>query len=106
MLDDQEQKELLMDEMYSKIWERPEFSKVYVQNFYTWYKIDLDYSGYISQLERARCLTLDDVSIIYDCLGTNGGTFLEFFGLRVFKFFFEKNRWIVSKGLNPFVDIK
>ena len=95
------QKKLFLDELENKIINQSEFSKKYVQHFSTLYKLPSDYSIYTSELAKIKCLLKDDVEIIFACLKDSGANF-DFFGIILFRKFFERTTWFVKEKINPF----
>jgi predicted phosphodiesterase len=96
-LEKTEKKEELI-QFKQKLFSNSEYLKKYVKNFLTLYKLPEDRQAVLNKMEEVKCLMLDEVDYIENCLYQNGGNYMTYIGTVLYRKFFERKIWF---SLNP-----
>ena len=83
---------------------QPKFSRLYLKNFLTLYKLPDDFSELTSKMVEVKCRTKDQVDLVMNCIMTNGANVLGCPPTQIYRLFFERSRWVVPGKKNPFLD--
>ena len=93
-----------IDELEDKVLNQDKFSKIYLKHYLTTFTNPKDYTAMSSKLVEAKCRTKDKVDLTTNCITQNGGNYISYIGTYLYRYFFERQKWIIKGKHNPFLD--
>ena len=90
--------------MEDKILNQSKYSKIYLKNYLTEYTLSENSIENTSKMIEAKCRTKDQVDLATSCITENGGNYISYIGTYLFRYAFERQKWIIKGNQNPFLD--